>query len=82
MRGCPSGEPLHVKRPLANGPCVFEGTGCQDCELYTRCHPTGQERRIDVASLISHRLPLEDFERGVRLIEAGVGDVKKVLLVS
>jgi hypothetical protein len=35
-----------------------------------------------VASLISHRLPLEDFERGVRLIEAGVGDVKKVLLVS
>jgi 2-desacetyl-2-hydroxyethyl bacteriochlorophyllide A dehydrogenase len=41
-----------------------------------------QEHQIDVAPLISHRLPLEDFERGVRLIEAGLEDVKKVLLVS
>lgn len=40
-----------------------------------------QERQVDVAPLISHRLPLEDFERGVRLIEEGLEDVKKVLLV-
>lgn len=39
---CPSGEPLHVKSQSTHGICVFEGTGCQDCELYSRCHPTGE----------------------------------------
>ncbi len=37
-------------------------------------------RRVEVEPLISHRLPLADFERGVRLIEAGAEEVKKVLI--
>ena len=41
-----------------------------------------QTGQIDVAPLISHRLPLEQFEHGVRLIEAGREDVQKVLLVG
>lgn len=40
-----------------------------------------QSRRVDVAELISHRLPLADFERGVEAIEAGSEDVKKVLIL-
>ncbi|MGC9399167.1 MAG: zinc-dependent alcohol dehydrogenase family protein [Anaerolineae bacterium] len=40
-----------------------------------------QAGKIDVAPLISHRLPLDAFERGVTLIEKGLEDVKKVLLV-
>jgi threonine dehydrogenase-like Zn-dependent dehydrogenase len=37
--------------------------------------------QIDVEPLISHRLPLEAFERGVHLIEEGLESVKKVLLM-
>jgi D-arabinitol dehydrogenase (NADP+) len=40
-----------------------------------------QSRRVDVAELISHRLPLADFERGVEAIEAGSEEVKKVLIL-
>jgi 2-desacetyl-2-hydroxyethyl bacteriochlorophyllide A dehydrogenase len=40
-----------------------------------------QTGRIDVAPLISHRLSLEEFERGVTLLEEGLENVKKVLLV-
>lgn len=35
---------------------------------------------VQVGDLISHRLPLAGFERGVRLIETGDEDVKKVIL--
>ena len=37
--------------------------------------------QVEVAPLISHRLPLEAFERGVHLIEEGLEDVRKVLLL-
>lgn len=37
--------------------------------------------RIDVKPLISHRLPLADFERGVNLIKNKQEQVKKVLIV-
>jgi D-arabinitol dehydrogenase (NADP+) len=40
-----------------------------------------QSRQVDVSDLISHRLPLEEFERGVELIEQGLEGVKKVLLL-
>jgi len=36
---------------------------------------------IDVSGLISHRLPLSEFERGVNLIEKGDDDVKKVIIL-
>ena len=36
---------------------------------------------IDVSGLISHRLPLSEFERGVNLIEKGDDDVKKVMIL-
>ncbi len=39
-----------------------------------------QSKQIDVSSVISHRLPLRDFERGVELIEGGLEGVKKVLI--
>ncbi len=37
--------------------------------------------QVEVEPLISHRLPLKDFERGVHLIEEGLEGVKKVLLL-
>jgi len=36
---------------------------------------------IDVSGLISHRLSLSEFERGVNLIEKGDDDVKKVMIL-
>lgn len=38
---CPSGEPLKVKSKSRTGKHVFEGTACQGCRLYERCHPEG-----------------------------------------
>ena len=35
---------------------------------------------VDVSSLVSHILPLEGFEDGVKLIESGTDGVKKVLI--
>jgi D-arabinitol dehydrogenase (NADP+) len=40
-----------------------------------------QSKRIDVSGLISHQLSLGEFERGVELIEQGLEDVRKVLIV-
>jgi len=40
-----------------------------------------QSGQVDVRRLISHRLPLADFERGVELIERGLDNVKKVLIL-
>jgi 2-desacetyl-2-hydroxyethyl bacteriochlorophyllide A dehydrogenase len=40
-----------------------------------------QSRQIDVSDLISHSLPLAAFERGVELIEGGLDDVKKVMIL-
>jgi D-arabinitol dehydrogenase (NADP+) len=40
-----------------------------------------QSKRIDVSGLISHRLPLDQFERGVSLIEQGLEGVRKVLIL-
>lgn len=39
-----------------------------------------QSGRVDVTRLVSHRLPLTGFLEGVRLIETGAEDVRKVLL--
>jgi D-arabinitol dehydrogenase (NADP+) len=38
-------------------------------------------RRLRVDDLVSHRLPLADFERGCRLIESGAENVMKVMMV-
>jgi len=40
-----------------------------------------REGRVAVPKLVSHRLPLEEFRRGIELIETGADDVKKVLLL-
>ncbi len=40
-----------------------------------------QSGRVDVSGLISHQLPLDEFERGVELIEQGLEGVKKVLIL-
>jgi 2-desacetyl-2-hydroxyethyl bacteriochlorophyllide A dehydrogenase len=40
-----------------------------------------QSGQVDVRNLISHRLSLADFERGVKLIERGLDNVKKVLIL-
>lgn len=40
-----------------------------------------QSGHLKVSELISHRLPLRDFERGVEMIESGLDGVKKVLMV-
>ena len=37
--------------------------------------------RISVDGLVSHELPLDQFERGIRLIRSGKEDVRKVLIV-
>jgi 2-desacetyl-2-hydroxyethyl bacteriochlorophyllide A dehydrogenase len=37
--------------------------------------------RIDVASLVSHQLPLSGFERGVELIDKGLEGVLKVMVI-
>lgn len=39
-----------------------------------------QAGRLDVSQLVSHRLPLEDFEQGVARIEQGLENVRKVLI--
>jgi threonine dehydrogenase-like Zn-dependent dehydrogenase len=36
--------------------------------------------RLDVAPLISHRLPLEQFTQGIDFLEQGTDDVMKVLI--
>lgn len=38
---CPGGEPLKIKSKSRTGKHIFEGTACQGCELYERCHPQG-----------------------------------------
>jgi len=43
----------------------------------TRLLGTG---RIDVASLVSHQLPLAEFRRGIELIESGADGVLKVII--
>jgi D-arabinitol dehydrogenase (NADP+) len=40
-----------------------------------------QEGKVSVKQVVSHRLPLEEFRRGIELIETGADDVKKVLLL-
>lgn len=40
-----------------------------------------QAGQVQVADLVSHRLPLSEFERGVQMIEQGLDAVKKVLMV-
>jgi len=37
--------------------------------------------RIDLSKLISHRLPLEQFQQGVEIIEEGREEVKKVIIL-
>jgi D-arabinitol dehydrogenase (NADP+) len=40
-----------------------------------------QSGQVDVSGLISHQLPLDEFERGIELIERGAEGVKKVLIL-
>jgi D-arabinitol dehydrogenase (NADP+) len=37
--------------------------------------------RVRVDQLVSHRLPLEEFQRGISVIEAGSEGVKKVMIL-
>jgi threonine dehydrogenase-like Zn-dependent dehydrogenase len=40
-----------------------------------------QSGRVSVREIVSHWLPLADFQRGIELIEKGADNVKKVLIV-
>jgi threonine dehydrogenase-like Zn-dependent dehydrogenase len=40
-----------------------------------------QRGNVDVADLISHTLPLKEFERGVKMIVEGKENVKKVMIL-
>ncbi|MBN1261974.1 MAG: zinc-dependent alcohol dehydrogenase family protein [Anaerolineae bacterium] len=40
-----------------------------------------QSQSINVANLISHRLPLDAFEHGITLIEKGLEKVKKIIIL-
>lgn len=40
-----------------------------------------QSKKIDVSDLVTHALPLSEFERGVELIEGGLDNVKKVMVL-
>ena len=40
-----------------------------------------QSGRLSLDGIISHRLPLEEFEAGITLLETGLEDVKKVILL-
>lgn len=40
-----------------------------------------KHKQISVDGLISHKLPLEEFQHGIELLECGEGDVKKVMLM-
>jgi threonine dehydrogenase-like Zn-dependent dehydrogenase len=37
--------------------------------------------RIRVDGLVSHRLPLEDFQRGIEIIEQGIENVRKIQIL-
>lgn len=39
---CPGGEPLKAKSKSRDGRQVFEGTACEGCDSYKRCHPKGE----------------------------------------
>ncbi|MDR1868159.1 MAG: zinc-dependent alcohol dehydrogenase family protein [Treponema sp.] len=41
-----------------------------------------QSKKINVSTLISHQLPLEDFVKGVEIIEQGTENVVKVVLTT
>jgi len=38
---CPHGTPLQPQGNGRSGRQAFAGTGCQQCELHARCHPSG-----------------------------------------
>ena len=40
-----------------------------------------EEGKIDAAPLVSHQLPLEDFTKGVEIIEKGTEGVLKVIIL-
>jgi 2-desacetyl-2-hydroxyethyl bacteriochlorophyllide A dehydrogenase len=37
--------------------------------------------KIDVSHLISHRLPIDDFQKGIEIIEKGAENVRKVMII-
>ena len=40
-----------------------------------------KHNRLSLDGLISHKLPLDDFQEGINLLESGLDDVKKVIIV-
>jgi D-arabinitol dehydrogenase (NADP+) len=40
-----------------------------------------KHKQISVDGLVSHKLPLEEFQHGIELLERGEGDVKKVMVM-
>jgi threonine dehydrogenase-like Zn-dependent dehydrogenase len=47
------------------------------------CYPLAidflHERRIDLTGVVTHRLPLEEFERGIELVASGRDSIKVIL---
>jgi 2-desacetyl-2-hydroxyethyl bacteriochlorophyllide A dehydrogenase len=77
----PSGEPMALE------PFELFRKGLTVLSSYTSVRTSYQAlalltaKRVEVADLISHQLPLAAFERGVTLIERGLEDVRKVLVM-
>jgi transposase len=53
---CPNGTPLQPKGSGRGGRQPFEGTACEQCALYARCHPSGEgEAKTFTLDPINHR---------------------------
>jgi transposase len=53
---CPNGTPLRPKGNGRGGRRPFVGTGCEQCALYARCHPSGEgEPKTFTLDPITHR---------------------------
>jgi D-arabinitol dehydrogenase (NADP+) len=77
----PSGQPLNIEAftIFRKGLTILSSfTSVRNSLQAINLLTTG---RIQVAGLISHRLPLEEFAHGIELIERGAENVKKVMIL-
>jgi transposase len=53
---CPNGTPLRPQGDGRSGRQLFVGTGCVQCALYARCHPSGEgEAKTFTLDPVNHR---------------------------
>lgn len=81
LLGLPSGEvPLHVARDLVFKEATVMGVhGRHMWRTWTMLQALVADRRVDLSQVITHRLPLTEFDRGFHFSRGG--DAGKVLLL-